>query len=385
MAPKGTISGILTCQYTTLFVVTGYLIYGWADIARLTFMANGSKQESQFKRWVFTLKKTPLLTHNGVIERLKELGFTKWCFQEERGANENEHGVAQEGGFLHYQGRASGRKPYRFAQLKAKSASLEFGFHWEIERDARASTMYVTKDATRVSGPWADTDPKPDYVPRKYRESFRLRRSQQWIVDRLTSQDDRSLLFVVDKRGATGKTTLGMYLSTREDAIRIPSSVGRSEDIMAIVMAKVTLHPERTYTVVLDIPRSVVTADHWGKWLSALEEIKNGHVFDKRYAWREQKFEPPRILVTANDRPPWQLLTRDRFDVVDMLWILFTCGEMDQAEYARLKKEQREQDAKRVFKKTRIHDDVEMESVASQETEDSGLVPETEFSEDLCA
>ncbi len=326
-------------------------------------MANGL---TQYKRFVFTQKCD--ITHDECIRRILNLGFTKYCFQQERGLGGHRGtdvpGLPEDGktqgpddsneskGFLHYQGRVSGTKPFRIGELVNASSYCGYNFHWEIERDARGSQMYVTKELTRISGPWSDRD-VVQYVPRRYR-ALVLRPSQTWILGRLANQSDRKMLFIVDPRGGTGKSTLGMYLSVQQQAIRIPASVRTAEDIMAIVMAAVASHPERTRTIVLDIPRSVQTADHWGKWLSALEDIKNGHVYDKRYSWKEVFFEPPRIFITSNDRPPARLLTNDRFDVVDMLWILFNVGEMEASEYVRLKKEQDEAQATRYSRPSQV-------------------------------
>lgn len=62
---------------------------------------------------------------------------------------------------------------------------------------------------------------------------------------------------------------------------------------MAVAMAK----PSKGY--VIDLPR----ADGKAKkpmW-SAIEQIKDGYLYDKRYNWREKWIEPPKIMVFCND------------------------------------------------------------------------------------
>lgn len=313
--------------------------------------------QKQLKRWAFTLPSTKedgtKITADEVKKAILTLGH-KYAFQEEKGA----------GGLLHFQGRFSGKTPYRKSELINKKL---FGgkIHWSIEHSEESSGFYVTKEDSRVDGPWTDKD-QPPYVPLKFR-NFVMRPQQQWIANRLESQNDRKMLFIVDKRGNTGKSTFGLYLRVSRGAIRVPSSLKSAEDISQMVMEHVRANPGKVYTIVLDIPRSVRTDEHWAKWLAALEDIKNGHVYDKRYHWREAIFEPPRVLVFANAAPPRHLLTGDRFDVVDMLWILFSTGQMDEAAYQAAKAEERLQAEK--WKK-RVHNDIESDPDDDEESGD---------------
>ncbi len=334
-----------------------------------------SHGQSQYKRFVFT---APLTVggHDVVRQAIRTMGFTKFCFQHETG----------EDGYEHYQGRVSGRKALRMSELlnraKAKGDPVT-QIHWEIEINARGSEMYVTKDQGRVAGPWKDTDPLPPYIPHKFR-TMELWRWQRSVVDRLERQDDRKFLFLVDKKGGHGKSALGMYMSLHHGAIRIPSSIRTAEDMSAVVLAKVGKDPHLVRTIILDIPRSVVTSDHWGKWIAALEEIKNGHVYDKRYAYREVFFEPPKILVTSNSSPPPWLLTADRIDIVDILWLLFSCGEMDRSEYDKAMRDQRAHD--QVWKEKRrrlVTDDLQTEEAASAAPNAASSIPDRDSVSEL--
>lgn len=259
------------------------------------------------------------LTKDQVIAILKEHG-KKWVFQ---------HELTQEGKH-HWQGRVSLKKPIRLS----KAIKLLKPLHVSIEHEEEASSFYSMKQE-RQDGPWTDKD-QTLYVPRFQRE-MKLNEVQTWIWNRLQSQDRRKILFIVDKKGNNGKTELRKWLATTQQAINIPSTMSKPEDVMNMVYAKVHTNPEKTYYVVLDIPKSVMKDEMWNKWMASVETIKDGHAYDKRYTWKEQYFETPKILVFANKKPPKYLLSKDRFDVNKMDWIKFSCGIYSRDEYEAIK------------------------------------------------
>lgn len=313
-------------------------------------------------RWVFTLKKDEH-TSEDIIKCLKQ-HCKQWCFQEEKG----------DGGYEHYQGRLSLKEKKRLSEIRA----LFPGWgtcHWEAERDGDKSGFYVTKEESRVAGPWSNKDVVP-YIPRFHRNLV-FTRVQQWIFDKLKAQDDRKFLFLVDKEGGTGKSTFGTQLSLKHGGIRIPASIKTAEDALAVVYSRVSVNPGKTWIIYLDIPRSVAKAEHWGKWLSLLEDVKNGHAYDKRYTWKECFFEPPKVLVVSNSYPPKGLLTGDRYDCQDMLWIRFTVGDLSKAAYeeklaarkqAQLDKE-KEQEKKKVKDKVESVFDLDDEEEIDEDSE----------------
>ena len=326
-------------------------------------MASAAKQ---LKRWALTIKhartedpapmgagsedKAPdaLLTSDALISAFKTLGFHKYAFQLERGEN---------GGVYHYQCHVSGKQGKRLSELKLKELQ-PWNPHWSAASgDGESSKFYALKESTRVEGPWTDKDVVA-YIPHFYRTVV-LRPHQQWLVDRAKNQGPRKILFVVDPEGGTGKTTLGMYLCLREKGIRIPASIKSAEDIMAIVMSRQQNTPHVSYYIILDIPRSCKTVEHWGKFLSACEDLKNGHVYDKRYSYKELYTEPPKIIITSNTRPPPDALTSDRFDIVDMLWVMFSTGMLAVAEYQAAKDRRTELKQQREESRKRVHGDIE--------------------------
>nr|WCD56390.1 MAG: replication associated protein [Smacoviridae sp.] len=78
-------------------------------------------------------------------------------------------------------------------------------------------------------------------------------------------------------------------------------------DYMAFALA----HTEAK-AFVFDIPRSDDGKREKQMW-SAIEQIKNGYLYDKRNTWREAWIDPPKILVFTNSPPNKECLSKDRW------------------------------------------------------------------------
>lgn len=64
----------------------------------------------------------------------------------------------------------------------------------------------------------------------------------------------------------------------------------------------------------MDIPKSDSRKKNADLW-SAVEQMKNGYLYDKRNHWKEAWIESPGILVITNEEPDRSLLSKDRWDV----------------------------------------------------------------------
>lgn len=324
-------------------------------------MASDGKNK-QLRGWCFTLaigdeKWDP----DRLVGVLKENSAIRWCFQLEKG----------DGGLVHIQGCVSFKAGKRLSELSKifLCPGVNKKAHWSATRDEKSASFYSTKEDTRVLGPWTDKD-QPAYIPVAFRNPV-LRAEQQWILDRLEDQNNRKILFVVDRAGNSGKTWFGLYLCMHKCGVRIPSSMKSAGEIIQAAMATLGATPSKQRYLSLDIPRSVTGRESWIKWLSALEDIKNGHLCDPRYAWREAFIEPPKMLVTANAAPPRDLLTTDRFDIVDMLWIKFATGVLSQEEYRAAKEKQKqEDDDRKEQRRSRVTHDKKTESEEEEDEED---------------
>lgn len=227
----------------------------------------------------------------------------KWCFQLEMG--ENKH-------YLHFQGRISLKYKKRKLQLakELKEDGRLTGHISETSSINRRNFFYVTKEETRMEGPWCDDETKlviaADYIPRQVREMGPLRPFQQHVVDSVNDWDTRTINVILDQQGNNGKTLLKGYLRAHKLARPLPYS-NDYKDMMRMVCGMPT---SKCY--IIDMPRAL-TKNNLQQCYAAVETIKDGYAYDDRYKFREKYFDCPIIWVLSNKIPDIRYLTQDRW------------------------------------------------------------------------
>lgn len=129
-----------------------------------------------------------------------------------------------------------------------------------------------------------------------------LKTWQAQIVDKLMSQTDRQILFVVDMEGGQGKSFLTDFLIAKHDAIAFDN--GKTADI------KYGYKGQKI--VVFDLCRSETEYINYG----VIENIKNGRFFNTKYESEQRIFlTKPKVVVMMNQLPDQQKLSSDRFQI----------------------------------------------------------------------
>jgi len=239
--------------------------------------------------WDFTLwDKEKKLEIDDIINCIKKLS-KKYSFQLE-----------DAGSGLHYQGRIS---------LKIKKRESEFsimgGHLTRTSKENMNNDFYVTKEETRVDGPWRDTDM---YVPKQIREITELWPWQKTVIHKCSFWEPRIVNIIIDKEGCTGKSTLvGKMCCELKIARKIPP-LNNYKEIMCMVM---NMPESKTYLI--DQPRALDKTKQ-EEFYSAVESIKDGHVWDNRYTYKEKWFDSPNIWVFSNVLPNRKLLSKDRWN-----------------------------------------------------------------------
>lgn len=231
---------------------------------------------------------------NGLEEYAK-----KYAFQLERAPTTQ---------MLHFQIKVSW-----ITKVRVTNAWQPTGFHihWTPELASNSGDWsYVTKEESRVDGPWKswDDDDTP-YIPEDVRNIV-LRPWQASIRDAVPTI--RHIHVIVDANGNIGKTTITKYLCCRRLAQLIPP-IFNYLDMMQIVMSA----PINS-KYIIDMPRSIPQKKLDEFW-SAIESIKGGHAFDLRYKYKERWFEPPSIWVFTNKMPDLTKLTPDRWLIYNIV------------------------------------------------------------------
>ena len=242
-----------------------------------------------------------------------EIFAKKWVFQLEMG---------EESGARHYQGRMSLKVRSRCDTIAKKLRKEHIGADWCIHLSPTSNAnkdndFYVTKEDTRIDGPWDDTkwkNEKPKYIPRQVKEvveNYGWRPFQQSIINSFKVWETRKINILVCETGNKGKSIMSQYLDCMCIAHMIPY-VNDYKDLMRMVYDM-----NKTGGYLVDMPRAMrKNQDRLYQLYAALETIKGGFAWDDRYGFKKDHFDCPVIWVFTNNMPELDMLSLDRW----MFW-----------------------------------------------------------------
>lgn len=235
----------------------------------------------------------------------------RWVFQLEKG-KEGE-------GYEHYQCRISFKKKIRFttmlAKRKAGTDPLKGNFSPTSNPQFYAGDdFYLTKEDTRVLGPWKDSDEVKVWT--KQMEIFskwEFRPYQKAIIEESQKFDMRKINLIYDPRGNCGKSLLSEWMEYNDLAEEVPP-FRMMDDIFQWVCKR----PKKK-CYIIDMPRGM-KKDRLGDFYSGVEVIKNGVSYDKRYSPAKERQDRPRIFVFTNTLPDFDLMSKDK-------WVIWTIND----------------------------------------------------------
>lgn len=254
--------------------------------------------------WDFTLKE-----EGTDFQTIKEtlIKYCKnWSFQLEKG---------KETGYKHYQGRVSlkvkDRKPPFFQKM---------GCHWTpTSNENRDNHFYVTKEDTRLLGPWSDKDPEV-YIPRQYK-NIDLKLWQARIKASAEVFEPRKINLIYDPNGGIGKSTIAAICELEHGGIDMPPLNDFKELIQLLCNILTDTNNRKPKIIFFDLPRALCK-DKLNGLYCAIEQVKKGKVYDLRYHYKCWWFDSPQIWVFSNHLPDPSLLSQDR-------WNIWTIDEND--------------------------------------------------------
>lgn len=206
-----------------------------------------------------------------------------------------------EGGYQHYQTRIVCKVAKALAtvrnMIEAYCPNWE-GWATPTSRNGR-NFDYCEKEGNFIRS-W-------EKVLRKW-ATIELRYWQEQAVADLTVQSDREILVICDFEGNRGKSVLAKHLEVTHVADVCPVTDGDASNYLEYCLN----HPAKGY--VFDIPKADSIKSKKAMW-RAVEQIKNGLLYDRRYTSRKVWIEPPKIIIFTNEYPPLGMLSGDRWKV----------------------------------------------------------------------
>lgn len=262
---------------------------------------------AQFVYWMFTLNNYI----DGDVERL-EKRFKEGCqfyrFQKE---------VGEKCGTKHLQGVCHFKGKLRLKQLKDNYCNRA---NWRPTRSGAAND-YCMKAATFDGERWEggtmkELKGKTLKVPLLTQIITRemLKPRQIKIADKFLEKCgmwDRIVNWYWEHIGNWGKSVLCNYLIDQKGALVL---AGAGKDAIHGFFSYVMENGKVPPIIVFDIPRS--NDGHVS--YNAIEQIKNGCIFNAKYEAGMLRFDKPHVIVFANEEPDVKKLSRDRWNIVEL-------------------------------------------------------------------
>lgn len=252
--------------------------------------------ESRSATWCFTYNNYPVDALDTLDRGLRDHGATQFTFQQEVG----------ESGTPHLQGVVRFRVRRRLSWLRA---NLPTTIHWERCRSWAHSVEYCRK-------PSFDGAQRRDHgLPRVPRIISELRPWQSDIVEKCRQEpDDRTINWIWDSVGNTGKTALCRYLVTKSDEFGgVLMVAGKAADIKYGI-SKWVEGGKPLAIVLWNIPRGdIVNFDYAGA-----EQVKDGLFYNTKYESGMVNIASPHVFIFANQPPDRLRLSEDRWNIIDL-------------------------------------------------------------------
>lgn len=278
----------------------------------------GNKEEDyKYKYWVVTIMSNSdyELPPSLLVEQTFKSLTSQYVFQHEVG----------EGGMHHYQCAIETKIRKRQRTVLKDLVSLiehkEFLIQVDRAYDWDTAKHYCSDEGKRLSGTHVITNiiEQITYSGNDIRILDDKENRYPWqdkFMDIFFNEDEtdykpcdgRSIHWITDTQGLSGKSTFVKWLHCRYDH-NTKVSFGSATQIRTSVVEK---GPMKLYFI--DIPRTLGTDDHLNNVYSALEDTLNGYVETSMHGNpRELLMEPPHVVVFSNGAPQIEKLSGDRW------------------------------------------------------------------------
>lgn len=134
---------------------------------------------------------------------------------------------------------------------------------------------------------------------------------QQQIVDIVKQEpDDRTVYWVWSAEGCKGKTSLIKYLVVNHDALVVGGKVSDISNSLHNYREEKEYYPE---LICINLARDARNLSYKG-----IEAVKDGLVTNTKYECRQHVFNSPHVIVFANNLPNFEMLSKDRWKIINL-------------------------------------------------------------------
>lgn len=186
----------------------------------------------------------------------------------------------------------------------------EGGAHVEPAKNWKELVKYCTKEETRHEGPWT----LPEEFKTKEKEAIAELRPWQVSLKEILMEepDDRTIHWIYDEGGNSGKSVFTRWVLTRTPAKAIAITGGAQKDLAYAIVKYIEVEEEDPTVLLLDCPR----ASEGRVSYRFLEEIKNGMFTSVKYeSTTVTLHKEVHVVVFANSMPDLAKMSSDRWKV----------------------------------------------------------------------
>lgn len=225
----------------------------------------------------------------------------KWAFQHEKGDLT---------GYEHYQCRLSLNVKTRLPPNLPSDAHAT-----PTSKENMNNFNYVTKDFTRINGPWTYQDELEVFVPwHLVGKKDTLYAWQQQIWDSADLREERIINVILDTAGCQGKSTIANLMDVYHRGISMTAYNDYKLVTQSLCNQLVDTDNRDPRCILFDLERARKQDELAGLY-SAIESIKNGIVSDWRNRFVKWRFHPPVVWVFMNTVPDRAYATADRWKI----------------------------------------------------------------------
>lgn len=252
------------------------------------------KRETQVFGWDITIP-NPEMNWQVLQDRLRTIFKNGW-FQLEKGSKN---------GLIHFQIRGILKFRIRMHETKGYTKDiLDCEAHWsQTSRPNLHKYDYVTKDFTKLEGPW----PIHEIIVPEIIRGKELCNWQLQLKDILQERNDRTIHVIIDPNGCNGKSTFTNLMEAEGDCAVIDPAYS------AAAMKQEVYQKRDKLLYIFDLPRMIPKKD-LPQMYAAIEQTKNCRASDPRYQSKSCVFKRLcNVVVMCNEMPDLRYLSKDRW------------------------------------------------------------------------
>jgi len=272
---------------------------------KATGLGNTETQpQVQHIKWCFTYNNYEL-DDIKKIEEVLTLLCKCYCFKKEIGAE----------GTNHLQGHITLLKKCCLNGLKKHDIFSKF--HWEVKKGSEIENdIYICKSETSLDNViYQYGYIKKLHIIQPLKLITILRPFQQQVIDLINKKDDRTIHWIYDETGFSGKTQLMKYIAYYYNSICCSS--GKDSDIYNLFWNYID-GKEKNVILLNNLDCFIynVARNHTFKQYTLLENIKDGYLNNTKYETGSMNFNGPSIVILANHLPDKTAMTMDRWNII---------------------------------------------------------------------